>query len=162
VIFVADAVLVGDTFFSLVPTGIFRITGVRLLADGLPTIAFRTVMILGNRFGFRTSVDALRIPVSRHAIDEANRVVDHFGRVQAGRIVVNPGFYRGRMRFGLMAAPIFFAVAAVGLFLDRNGIGSGEDIPAVLIAIGTVFGVAMLILALAAWRLGRGQRGQPR
>jgi hypothetical protein len=163
VIFAADGVLVGDTYFSLVPTGVFRIGGVRLLSDGLPAIAFRTVMILGNRFGFRTSLDALRIPVSRDAMSEANRVVGHFGRVQAREVIVNAGFYEGRMRFGLIAAPIFLAIAAVGVVLKLNGIGGGgEDVPAFMIGIGTVLGGAMLILALAAWRLGRAQRRQPR
>lgn len=158
VIFVADGVLVGDTYFTLSITGLFRFTGVRMLSESPPAIAFRTIMTWANRFSVRTTVGELRIPVSRLAGAEAAKVVAHFERVDARAVVVNPGFYRSRMRIGLIGAPIFFAVAAVG-FVLRSIVGdddSGFD-PTLLIVIGLVLGIAMLILALAAKLLDRAQ-----
>jgi hypothetical protein len=158
IIFVADGVLVGDTYFALVTTGLFKFTSVWMLSEGGPAIAFRTITTWANRFTTRTSVDALRIPVSRLASAEAAKVVAHFERVGAREIVVNPNFYRGRMRFGLIAAPISFAVAAVGFVLGAFEEGPDSiSVPTLMVVIGMVLGVAMLILALAAGLLGGAQ-----
>lgn len=163
IIFAADGVLVGDTYFALVTTGMFKITGVGMLSDGLPAIAFRTVTTWANRFNIRTSVDALRIPVSRAAGAAAARVVDHYKRVEARGVIVNPGFYRGRIRFGLIGAPICFAVAATGVVMKATGIyNDSRDIPGLLIILGFLPGIALLALALAAWRLSLAQRRKPR
>jgi len=159
VIFVADGVLVGDTYFALVTTGLFRFTGVRMLIEGPPVIAFRTLTTYANRFGTRTTVGELRIPVSRLAGDEVMKVVAHFKRVGAHEIIVNPDFYRSRVRFGLIAAPICFAVAAVGFLLGATEEGPNSfSIPTVMFAGGITFGIAALILALAAGLMSRAQR----
>jgi len=158
VVFAADGVLVGDTYFALVTTGPFKVGNVRLLAGGVPAIAFRTATVWANRFGSRVSIDALRIPVARAAGAEAERVLDHFRRVEAREIVVNPNFYRSRMRFGLFAAPFCFAAAAAGFAMKSAGYEDPDDIAGLLIGLGILLGGAMAILALAAWRLGRAQR----
>lgn len=157
IIFVPNAVLVGDTYLALTTTGLYRFTGVRLLSGSTSTIAFSTLMTYANRFGTRTTPGELRIPVSRLANADATRVVAHFEQVRAGKIIANPGFYSRRIRIGLIAAPIFFAIAAIG-FVLQSTIGASDTFdPIILIAIGLVFGIASLILALGAWLLGRAQ-----
>ncbi|TWT15109.1 hypothetical protein [Reyranella sp. CPCC 100927] len=163
IIFVADGVLVGDTYFALITTGMFKITGVRILSESLPAIAFRTGATWMHEHRVHTAVGALRIPVSRAASAAAARVLGHFERVDAREIIVNPGFYRGRMLVGLFGAPIFFAVAAVGFTLKLTGrYNDSDDVSGLLIVIGILLGGAMLVLALAAWWLGRAQRRKPR
>ena len=158
VIFVADGVLVGDTYFGLVSTGMFRINNIRMLSEGPPIIAFRSVTTWANRFGVRTSIGALRIPVSHAVSTEAARVLGHFERVDRREAIANPGFYRGRMRAGLIGAPIFLAVAILGFVLNSTGENNDiSDVSYIIIIFGLVFCLAMLILALAAWLLGRAQ-----
>lgn len=158
VIFVADGVLVGDTYFSLTTRGLFRFTGVRMLIEGPPVIAFRTFTTYANRFGTRTTGGELRIPVALRAGEDVVRVVTHYERVLTGEVIANPNFYQSRMRFGLIGAPIFLAVAALGFVLGTNDVGEGAiSIPSLMVIIGLVTGIAMLVLALAAWLLGRAQ-----
>ncbi|RYG28800.1 MAG: hypothetical protein EON93_17870, partial [Burkholderiales bacterium] len=125
VIFAKDAVLVGDTYFALSITGPFRFTSVRMLSGRQQTIAFETLLTLANRFGARTTAGELRIPVSRAACADAGRVVTHFSCVAAREIAANPDFYRSRIRFGMLAAPVCFAVAALG-FVLRSILGGSE------------------------------------
>jgi hypothetical protein len=160
VIFAKDAVLVGDTYFALSITGPFRFTSVRMLSGSQQTIAFQTLLTLANRFGARATAGELRIPVSRAASADAGKIVTHFSRVAAREIVANPDFYRSRIRFGLIAAPVCFAVAALG-FVLRSILGGSEDglDPAtLLIIIGLIAGVTALVLALAAKLLDNAQR----
>ena len=158
IIFVADGVLMGDTYFALVTTGMFKFTRVGMLSEGPPTIEFVTVTTWANRFSVRTSVGVLRLPVSRLAGGGGARVLDYYRRVLAREIIVNEGFYRGRMRFGLIAAPICFAVAAAGLVMKSIGAGNDSgDLSGLLIGIGIMFGTFMLILALTAWLLSQAQ-----
>jgi hypothetical protein len=157
IIFVADAVLVGDTYYALVTTGLFKFTAVGMLVDCAPTIEFVTVTTSargGGSLSVRRSVAALRLPVSGSAGAEAAaaRVLDHFRRVLAREIIVNPHFYRRRMRIGLIGAPICFAIALVGYLLD------GDGLPDIMLALGMLIGVAMLVLALVAWKLDQAQR----
>lgn len=161
IVFTPSAVLVHDTYFPLITTGLFRFIGVRLLSDSQPVIAFRTKTTYANRFGTRTTDGELRIPASRQASTDAAKVVAHFGKVATGTIIADPNFYGRRVRIGLIAAPIFFAIAAVG-FILRSVLksDSGFD-PMILIAIGLVFGIASLILAAAAKLLERAQRRKP-
>ena len=165
VIFAADGVLVGDTYFRLVSTGMLTFSNIRIISESPPIIAFRAVTTWANRFSIRTSVGALRIPVSRAASAEAARVLGHFERVDRREVIANPGFYRGRMRAGLIGAPFFFAVAAVGFVLKSTGSYNDSndvsDILIVIVVIGLLLGGAMLILALAAWWLGRAQLRKP-
>lgn len=159
--FVKDAVLVGDTYFPLTLIGPFRFTGVRMLSGSQQTIAFRTLLTLANRFGARTTAGELRIPVSRGASAQAGEVVTHFARVAAREIVASPNFYRSRIRGGLIAAVVGFAVAALG-FVLRSVLGSREDgLDATLvIAIGLVVAGGGLVLALLAKLLDNKQRAK--
>lgn len=66
------------------------------------------------------------------------------------------------MRVGLIGAPICFAVAAVGFAMKLTGAyDDGRGIPGVLIVGGIAIGTAMLIVALAAWRLGPAKPRKP-
>jgi len=67
------------------------------------------------------------------------------------------------MRAGLIGAPIFLALAVIGFVLKPTG-GNNDinDVSYLIFAIGLVLCGAMLILALAAWLLGRAQRRKSR
>jgi len=162
IIFIPDGVLAHDTYFALTTTGLFRFSSVRMLSESLPIIAFQTATTYANRFGTRTTIGELRIPVPRSASAAAARVVAHFERVDARQVIVNPNFYRRRIRIGLIAAPIFAAMAALGFML-----GATEDdpnsfsIPTLMFVGGIVFGIAAIILALAAWLMDRARRRKP-
>lgn len=156
--FAPDGVLVGDTYFPLTTTGLFRFSNVWMLPGTTPAIAFRTLLTLANRFGSRVTVGELRIPVSRPAGAQAAAVVRHFENVSVGKVIANPNFYRSRMRVGLIGAPIFLAIAAVGFMLAPNDVGEGNvSAPSLMVIIGLVAGIAMLVLALAATMLERAQ-----
>lgn len=158
VVFVPDAVLVGDTYFALTTTGFFRFTGVRMIVEGPPVIAFRTLSTYANRFSTRTMAGELRIPVALRAGADVPRVLEHFQGVCAGEVIANPNFYRSRMRFGLIGAPVMFAIAALGFVLAPNDVGDGVvSAPSLMAIAGAVFGIALLVLALAAWLMGRAQ-----
>lgn len=159
VTFVPDGVLVGDTYFSLVTVGPYSFSHVWMLTDSAPAVAFRTRLVLANRFGARTTIGELRIPAPASASADAANVVAHFQQVSAGTVIANPDFYRRRMRIGLIGAPIFLAIAALGFVLGPNDMSSGDiSIPSLMIIIGLVAGIAMLVLALAAWLLDGAQR----
>jgi hypothetical protein len=98
------------------------------------------------------------ILVSRAAGAAAAGVLDHFRRVELREIVVNRDFYPSRIRIGLIAAPVCFAVAGFGFLLKSRGavIAGGVD-PGILIVGGLVFGIGALVLALAASALSRAQ-----
>lgn len=55
------------------------------------------------------------------------------------------------MRFGLIGAPIFLAIAALGFVLGPNDVSDGSvSMPSLMVIIGLAAGIAMLLLALAA------------
>lgn len=159
VIFAPDGVLVGDTYFSLVTVGPYSFSHVWMLTDGAPAVAFRTRLVLANRFGARTTIGELRIPVSNSAGTDAAKVVAHFQQVSTGTVIAKPDFYRSRMRTGLIGAPIFLAIAALGFVLGPSDMSAGDiSIPSLMAIIGIVAGIAMLTLALAAKLLDNAQR----
>jgi hypothetical protein len=161
VVFGQDIVMVGDRFFSLVSTGMFTFRGVQILAGPPPAIEFGTKSSLpshgasGVRMDVSTGV--LRIPVARLARADAERVFDHYKRVDAREKVVNPGFYRRRIRFGLIAAPVFFVAAALGATMQYLGINANGIVNLLLALVGVICGIAALILAGIAAYLGRQQ-----
>jgi hypothetical protein len=87
IIFGPDGVLAGDAYFPLVTTGVMPITGVRILSEGAPAIAFQVVTTAPSRFGGQASVDALRFPVPRLPGAGPARVVRHYQRVIAGAVL---------------------------------------------------------------------------
>jgi hypothetical protein len=162
IVFGADGVLVGSRYFGLVNTGMLKFEGVQMLPSNPLALEFGTVATTvshGTAVHIHRTRGALRIPVPRLARDEAVRVLDHFRRVDAREIVVDPGFYLGRMRFGLIAAPICFLTAAAGFALQFLGYGNLLDgtLPVALAVGGTVGGAGALILAMTAWTLSRAQ-----
>ena len=67
------------------------------------------------------------------------------------------------MRVGLIGAPTFLAIAALGFVLGPNDMSDGSmSIPSLMVIIALVAGIAMLIFALAAKLLGRAQSGRRR
>ena len=65
------------------------------------------------------------------------------------------------MRVGLIGAPTFLAIAALGFVLGPNDMSEGSmSISSLMVIIGLVAGITMLILALAAKLLGRVQSGR--
>ncbi len=153
VVFGKDIVMVGDRFFGLVNTGMFTFEGVQILPENPLAIEFGTVSTTLSHGGSAARIDVnkgvLRIPIGRLARADAVRVFEHYKGVDAHEIVVNPGFYRGRMRFGLVAAPLCFLATAAGFAMQSNGIGN-IDVNLVLMIGGVVSGIGALILAAIA------------
>lgn len=153
--------MVGDRFFGLANTGMFKFDGVQILPGSPLAIEFGTVSTLVSSGGSTTRVDVsrgvLRIPVGRLARAEAALVLDHYKRVDRRERVVNPGFYRGRMRFGLIAAPTCFVAAAIGLALQKRGVDANGALNVILMVGGVVGGIGALILAAIAAYLRRQQ-----
>jgi hypothetical protein len=167
IVFSPDGVLVGDTYFGLVTTGLFKFEGVQMLPENPLAIEFGTVettVTNATTVHINRSRGVLRLPVSRLARAEAIRVLDHYKRVDARETIVNPGFYRGRMRFGLYPAPVCFLVAAIGFGLQAAGYGNLLDgTLAVSLAVGgVVAGIGALVLVLLAWSLSRAQHTKRR
>jgi hypothetical protein len=134
--FTADGVLAGDSFFALSPLGVFRITHVALLRDGAPAIAFGTALTQANRFGARTSLDALRLPYPPDAEAEASRMLEHFRRVLTGETVVRPKRLP-RLRLIMLSAVAFGLVCAgAGLAMLRAGASPGGLEAELLLALG--------------------------
>jgi len=162
VVFVADGVMVGGTYFGLVTTGMSTFFGPQMLPGSPLSLEFGTVLVWASKattIHIHRDVAALRIPVGRTAAEDAKRVLTHFQRVERREIVVNPGFYRGRLRFGLWSAAVCAGVAAGGFGLNAIGAELGY-IPLVMAVAGTVAGIGGLVLAGLAWGLSARQRGR--
>ena len=171
IVFRPDGVLVGDRYFGLVTTGLFKFEGVQMLAGDPPSgpgaIEFGTVettVTNATTIHVNRSRGVLRLPVPRLARPEAARVLAHYRKVDAREIIVNPGFYRGRMRFGLWAAPICFAVAVIGFGLEFGGFKTlvPDWLPVSLAVGGVVAGIGGLVLALIAWWMSQAQHAPRR
>ena len=155
VVFGKDIVRVGDRHFGLVNTGMFVFEGVQILPENPLAIEFGTRATSLSKGASSVHVNVvtglLRIPIGRLARADAARVLDHYKRVDSHEIVVNPGFYKGRMRFGLIAAPVCFVAAALGYLMQEAGIATIE-VNLVLMIGGIIAGLGALVLALiAAW-----------
>ncbi|MEO7178295.1 MAG: hypothetical protein ABIW83_05585, partial [Allosphingosinicella sp.] len=84
VVFSANAVLVGDTYFRLVGRGTSRFTFARIDNDGVPYVEFSmTVTVIGAGPQSRTARyrGHLRIPMADAAGVEAARVVSYFQKL---------------------------------------------------------------------------------
>lgn len=154
-----DGVLVGDTYFGLVTTGMFKFEGVQILPENPLAIEFGTVATTfskGTTVHVHTNRAVLRLPIGRLGRDEAVKVLDHYKRVDRRETIVNPGFYRGRIKFGLIAAAVCFVLAAIGFAMEALDIG-GDFVPVLLAVGGIVAGIGGLVLALLAWSLSSAQ-----
>lgn len=161
IIFVPDAVVVGRAFYSLVTTGWFRFTGVQELRENPPAIEFGVISVVVSTTTIRRFVNTLRLPVSRSARGELDRVLDHFRRVGNREVVVNPDFYRPRIRIGLIVAAVFTIPTALGFWLAARARRSGdqdmENFAEGLAGGSLIFAGAGLLLAAIAWRLRQRQ-----
>lgn len=159
VIFTDNAVLVGGTYFGLVTTGMFKFEGVQMLPDNPLALEFGTVMTTlagGNSVRVYRATGLLRVPVSRAGRDEAVKVLGHFSAVDQRRTLVNPNFYVRRIRWGLIAAPLFFLMAAMGFGLNEAGVQG--TVPLLMAVTGVIAGIGGLVLAALAWVLHMKQR----
>ena len=154
-----DGVLVGDTYFGLVTTGMFKFEGVQILPENPLSIEFGTVATTfssGTTVHVHTSRGVLRLPIGRLGRDEAVKVLDHYRRVDRRETIVKPGFYRSRIRIGLIGAAVCFTAAAIGFAMEALEIG-GDIVPLVLAVAGIVAGIGGLVLALLAKSLSNAQ-----
>lgn len=159
VIFTDNSVIVGGTYFGLVTTGMFKFEGVQMLPDNPLALEFGTVMTSvagGNTVRVYRVRGLLRIPVSRAGREEAVKVLGHFSAVDQRKKLVNPNFYGRRIRWGLIAAPLFFLIAAMGFALNEAGVGG--VVPLLMAITGVIAGIGGLVLALLAWLLHMKQR----
>lgn len=154
-----DGVLVGDTYFGLVTTGMYKFEGVQILPERPLAIEFGTVattMSHATSVYVHTYRGVLRLPIGRLGREDAIKVLDHYKRVDRRELVVNPGFYRSRIKIGLIWAAVCFVSAALGFAMEALDIG-GDLVPLVLAVVGTVAGIGGLALALFAKLLGNAQ-----
>lgn len=159
VIFADDGVLIGGSYFSLATTGISRIRTVGLIASDPPMIEFATVLTTVTKM---TSVQVhhnrgrLRVPVAAEAAMLGRRVVNRYQDILDRRVIVNPHFWTGRIKGGLIMAGISAVAAAVGFALkERNQ--ELSNIPLVLAVAGTICAIGGLLMALIAWSLRQKQ-----
>ena len=154
-----DGVLVGDTYFGLVTTGMFKFEGVQILPENPLSIEFGTVtttITKATTVHVRTHRGVLRLPIGRLGRDEAVKVLDHYKRVDRRETIVNAGFYRGRIKFGLIAAAFCFVAAALGFAMEALDFG-GDFVPVLFAVGGIVAGIGGLVLALLAKALSNAQ-----
>lgn len=153
VIFSADGVLIGDTFFGLATTGLGRFAGVRM-RETPASIEFGTIFTtsvagpaeIGNEYG------VLRVPTARDAQEQAAKVLAHYQDVMARRTIVKPNFWRTRIKIGLIGAAIFAVIAVIGFALS----GMNDELsfaPLIMAIAGTIFALGGLVLAGIAWLL---------
>jgi hypothetical protein len=156
IIFSADAVLIGDTFFGLARDGLARFTGARAAPGNPPCIAFATAMTAAwtgdSGAHFATVTGELRVPITRTGQEQARAVLDHFQAVAGRRKVVKPYFWRLRIRIGLGAALVAGLVCAAGFALNALRVDLGI-VPLVMAVVGAVTALGGLVLALIAWRI---------
>lgn len=162
IIFISDGVVVGSAYFTLVTTGPFRFTGVHALTQTPPVIEFGVITTLFSPDKTYKFTNALRLPASNAARAELDRVVDHFQRVARRELIVNPHFYRGRLRFGLGVAAIGAVPTVLGLILAAQARQSGnqdmENIAGGLAIFSLIFAGFGLFLAFLAWAMRRRQQ----
>jgi len=154
-----DGVLVGGTYFGLVTTGMFKFEGVQILPENPLAIEFGTVATTfsnATTIHVRTTRGVLRLPIGRLGRDEAIKVLEHYKRVDRRETIVNPNFYRNRIKIGLIAAAVFFVAAALGFAMEALDIG-GDLVPLLLAVVGVIAGVGGLVLALIAKALSSAQ-----
>jgi hypothetical protein len=153
VIFVEDGVLVGDTYFGLPTTGMYRFAGVQMLPSNPLAIEFGTVltwMSKASTIQVHRSVSVLRVPISRLGRDAGVKVLEHFRKVDAREVIVKGGHYRRVMRISLILAGLLFATAALGFWFNAIGAKMG-NVPLFMAVIGVVAGLGALVLANIAW-----------
>lgn len=158
--FTAESVLIGDTFFGLAISGLIRFSSVRLRQSTPRCLEFATVMtqVVGQpSVRVYNWGGVLRVPIADDAHDMAAKVLRHYEDVVARRTVVRPGFWRTRIKIGLIAAAVSAAIAVLGYALS----GMNEELasaPMVLMIAGTIFTFAGMALASLAWLFEKRQR----
>lgn len=161
VLFTADSVLVGDTFFGLASSGLIRFSNVRWRQSTPPCLEFSTVMT--QVAGQPTSVRAydwqgvLRIPIADDAHDVAAKVLRHYEDVTARRTIVKPNFWRRRIKIGWIVTAVSIVVGAAGYALS----GMNEELaqaPLIMMIVGTMFTFAGLAIVFLASLFEKRQR----
>jgi uncharacterized membrane protein YidH (DUF202 family) len=154
-----DSVLVGDTYFGLSRLGMFTAEGARLDRTEPPALEFvlsSTYVWQGASVHVVRDEGLLRVPVARSALGDAERVLDHFRRVERGE--VRP--HARRVRRIIAAALVAAAVCAVLGYLGWNGWPPGDtDLQLTLAVLGAVGGPGCLFIAAVSWLAARIQGG---
>jgi hypothetical protein len=160
VAFSRDGVLIGDRYFGLASTGLNRFDQAAMIRSDPPMIEFGMVTTSATNFStlrFFRIHSVLRVPVASDAVMQAEKVAGHFQAVLRGEVIVNPGFWRRRIRIGLIGAAVCAALAALGFLLaSRND--ELDNIPLFLAVAGTILAIGGLILALMSWRFDQSRR----
>ena len=163
IIFASDGVLIGGSYFPLVTTGMYRFSGLQILPGSPACIEFGTRMFAMTNVTVVTvhqHVGVLRVPIAPSAMPQAEKVFDHFRKVEYREIIVRPDFWRRRIRWGLIAAVIAAAIAAIGFGLEGLDVEAG--MLSVLMAVaGMITAIGGLVLALIGWVLHLKQHERP-
>ena len=160
IIFGKMGVLVGDHYFALYKSGLYKFTAVGILPADPLCIEFVTVTTMVSNVStviVRRSTAVLRLPVVSANDPAALRALDHFRKVLNGDIDPNPGFYQRRIRIGLIGAAVFLLPALAGYWIGPQN-DDYLDPPSLVVIFGSIFGFAFLLLATLAWLLARAQK----
>ncbi len=160
VLFSRDGVLIGDRYFGLASTGLNRFGDAAIIRSEPPMLEFAMVTTTATNLSvfrvFRIH-SVLRVPVASNAAIQAEKVAGHFQAVLRNEVIVNPGFWKLRIRIGLIGAAICAALAGTGFLLaDRND--ELDNIPLFLAVAGTILAIGGLVLALKSWSFDRSRR----
>lgn len=158
VIFTPDAVLIGRDYYPLIRMGYFQMTAVQVVPFEMPCLEFGVVKIYPMSSAFRHWHVLLRVPSPPGVDDQLELVRDHFRQVLRREIVVDPNFYGRRVRWGLIAAPVFFVIAAIGRMITPPPKGRFDNdlyLGTAMEIAGIGFGFGALLIALVAWGLHR-------
>jgi hypothetical protein len=152
--FAGNGVLIHDTYFILPNFGPICFERVGILPGDPLAIEFAMVAPRVDRFSYRQTRSVLRLPIPRTNDPMVLKVLEHYGQVLGGKVASNPDFCPNRVRFGLAAASVLLPVAALGFALKQDGFDQ-VDLPVIMTIFGGIFGMGALVLAIAAWILGR-------
>ena len=164
IIFVMDGVLVGDTHFGLINRARSRFTGVRMLSENPPAIAFRTISTSAEPIQFPYMGSARCESPFPAASAEAGKVLNHYRQVSAsGAADPNPpaapqdcrAHQHDRGADLLRDSGLSASCAKSRNYSDAN------DVSGLLIVLGLLVGGAMSIVALIVWKLGQGGLASP-
>ena len=163
IIFATDGVLIGGNYFPLVTTGMYRFAGLQVLPGNPACIEFGTRMFAMTNLTVvtvRQHVGVLRVPIAPAAMLQAEKVQDHFRKVENRELIVQPDFWRRRIRWGLIAAVISATIAAIGFGLEGLDVETG--MLSVLMAVsGTIAAIGGIVLAFLGWVLHLRQHEKP-
>jgi hypothetical protein len=141
----------------------YRFSGLQILPGNPACIEFGTRMFAMTNLTVvqvHQHVGVLRMPIAPSDMRQAEKVLEHFRKVENRELIVQTEFWRRRIRWGLIAAAIAAAIAMIGFGLEGLDVEAG--MLSVLMAVsGTIAAIGGLVLAFLGWMLHLQQNRKP-